>query len=69
MRSIREGVDAILLTMHNEDFNTGNDVTKKSPYMKELQTFTSRVTIEFLNYFECKAMLAECVQVIQLLGI
>ncbi len=64
MRSIRDGVDAILLTMHNENFESGNvGGGKKSPYLKELETFISRVSIEFLSYFECKLLLAECVQV------
>ncbi len=64
MRSIRDGVDAILLTMHNENFESGNiGGGKKSPYMKELETFVSRVSIEFLSYFDCKLLLAECVQV------
>ena len=62
MRSIRDGVDAILLTMHNEDFQSSDVAGKKSPYMKELQTFTSRVTIEFLSNYDCKVLLAECVQ-------
>jgi hypothetical protein len=62
MRSIRDGVDAILLTMHNEDFQSSDAAGKKSSYMKELQTFTSRVSIDFLSNYDCKVLLAECVQ-------
>ena len=60
MRSIRDGVDAILSTLHNEDFaSSDTSGNRKSSYMKELQTFTSRVCVEFLSNFECKATLAE----------
>jgi hypothetical protein len=37
MRSVQDGVDAILLTMHNEDFEAADNSGKKSSYMKELQ--------------------------------
>ena len=59
--TIRHGVDAILSTLHSEDFHSAESSGKKSAYMKELQTFTSRVCVEFLSNFDCKAILAESV--------
>lgn len=60
-RSIRDGIDAILLTVHNENFESGEFLNnqQKSPYMKELQTFVSRVSIEFLTPLECKMLLED----------
>eukprot|EP00093_Oithona_nana_P003058 03058.XXX_121803_124157_1 [CDS] Oithona nana genome sequencing. len=61
MASISDAVEAIILTMHNEDFKTEEDKStcSSSPYLKELQTFLHRVHLEFLNKFNCKTLVAE----------
>ena len=60
MASISDAVEAIILTMHNEDFKIEvEDKSTFSPYLKELQTFIHRVNLEFLNKFNCKTLVAE----------
>ena len=60
MASISDAVEAIILTMHNEDFKIETeDKSTFSPYLKELQTFIHRVNLEFLNKFNCKTLVAE----------
>ena len=59
MLSIADAVEAIILTLHNEDFSAeeagSGDADKNcSLYMKELQGFLSRVSADFLADFICK---------------
>ncbi|XP_059094020.1 conserved oligomeric Golgi complex subunit 5-like [Tigriopus californicus] len=72
MNSISDAIEAIILTIHNEDFSgsgedqTGSAVSNPaakpcSLYMKELQSFLSRVSADYLQAFECHELLAECV--------
>jgi len=57
--SINDSVEAILLTMHKEDFSS-QEGDSKSPaqacslYMKELQAFLERISRDFLATFKCK---------------
>ena len=60
MLSIADAVEAVILTLHNEDFSaeeaSSGDAGKNcSLYMKELQGFLSRVSADFLADFICKA--------------
>ena len=63
VHSINDALEAILLTMHNEDFDISEFDPEKtssgSPYMRELQSFVSRVNLDFLSKFTCKNMVAE----------
>ena len=59
MLSIADAVEAIILTLHNEDYSAeeagGGEADKNcSLYMKELQGFLSRVSADFLADFVCK---------------
>lgn len=63
INSINDAIEAILLTMHNENFdlveeNVGQQASF-SPYMRELQTFIVRVHNDFLSKFNCKKLVAE----------
>ena len=61
--SINDSVEAILLTMHREDFS-GSDGDSANPapacslYMKELQTFLERIAKDFLSTFTCREFLS-----------
>ena len=61
--SINDSVEAILLTIHKEDFS-GNDGDSASPapacslYMRELQTFLERIAKDFLSTFTCRDFLS-----------
>ena len=61
--SINDSVEAILLTMHKEDFS-GNEGDSANPapacslYMKELQTFLERIAKDFLSTFTCRDFLS-----------
>ena len=57
--SINDAIEAILLTMHSEDFDQVKEVQKTSPYLRELQTFVARVYQDFLSKFHCKNLVAE----------
>lgn len=72
MTSISDAIEAIILTIHNEDFSgsvddqpkeaaAGSTATPCSLYMKELQGFLARVSADYLQAFECHELLAECV--------
>ena len=62
--SINDSIDAILLTMHKEDFSASDGDTSKTPaqacslYMKELQAFLERIAKDFLSTFTCKEFLS-----------
>ncbi|XP_071960171.1 conserved oligomeric Golgi complex subunit 5-like [Antedon mediterranea] len=59
--SVLDSIEAIILTMHSEDFKSSVAVsnTRESPenpcslYMKELQGFVARVQAEYLAPFQC----------------
>ena len=47
-------IEAIILTMHNEDFNTPNSL-----YLKELQQVLSRICKEYLLLYNCKSIIVD----------
>ncbi|KAJ0012378.1 hypothetical protein NQD34_016712 [Periophthalmus magnuspinnatus] len=58
LQSVSDSIQAILLTLHQEDFSGGLYSTDKpdvpcSLYMKELQSFISRVMAEYFQHFRC----------------
>ncbi|XP_039251154.2 conserved oligomeric Golgi complex subunit 5-like [Styela clava] len=63
LSSMADSVEAIILTIHNEDFSRGNPEPGEnvlcSLYMKELQDFISRVVKDHLALFKCKDFVIE----------
>ena len=60
--SVNDSIEAILLTMHNEDFSASDGDTNSpaqacSLYMKELQAFLERISRDFFATFTCKEFL------------
>ncbi|XP_040199470.1 conserved oligomeric Golgi complex subunit 5 [Rana temporaria] len=58
LNSVIDSVEAIIITMHQEDFsgnvqNTGKPDIPCSLYMKELQGFIARVMSDYFRHFEC----------------
>ncbi|XP_033119679.1 conserved oligomeric Golgi complex subunit 5-like [Anneissia japonica] len=56
LNSVLDSIEAIILTMHSEDFKSGAKESPENPcslYMKELQGFIARVQAEYLTPFEC----------------
>nr|XP_033813788.1 conserved oligomeric Golgi complex subunit 5 isoform X2 [Geotrypetes seraphini] len=56
--SVGDSVEAIIITMHQEDFsgqlsNSGKPDVPCSLYMKELQGFIARVMSDYFKHFEC----------------
>jgi len=66
LASVGDSVEAILLTVHKEDFSLEVDSTNPAPacslYMKELQAFLERIARDFLSTFTCKDFLATQLQ-------
>lgn len=66
LASIADSIEAIILTMHNEDFKTAS-VPKDSPdapcslYMRELQGFIARVQASYLSQFNCTDFIIDSV--------
>jgi len=64
--SIGDSIEAILLTIHKEDFAADVDANNPAPpcslYMKELQLFLERIAKDFLSTFTCKDFLATQLQ-------
>jgi len=67
LASVSDSVEAILLTMHKEDFS-GEIGAVSSPappcslYMRELQAFMERIAKDFLSIFTCTQFLATQLQ-------
>merc|ERR1719268_187415 len=67
LASVSDSVEAILLTMHKEDFS-GEVAAVSSPappcslYMRELQAFMERISKNFLSIFTCTQFLATQLQ-------
>ncbi|KAM8972101.1 conserved oligomeric Golgi complex subunit 5 [Pelodytes ibericus] len=58
LNSVSDSVQAIIITMHQEDFsgnpsNSGKPDVPCSLYMKELQGFIARVMNDYFRHFEC----------------
>jgi hypothetical protein len=66
LSSVGDSVEAILLTVHKEDFSLEVDTNNPAPacslYMKELQAFLERIARDFLSTFTCKQFLASQLQ-------
>ena len=63
LESIKDAIEAIILTMHHETHFSSNDeivVTKISPYLRELKTFLQRVCNDFLQPFHCEQLISIC---------
>ena len=64
--SVGDSVEAILLTVHKEDFSlevdSNNPASACSLYMKELQGFLERIARDFLSTFSCKEFLSTQLQ-------
>ncbi|KAJ9578646.1 hypothetical protein L9F63_005136 [Diploptera punctata] len=74
LASISDAIEAIILTMHNEDYSMSGDVpesdinvaskksdaTQCSLYMKELQGFTSRTVSNYLAPFHNQDLIMKC---------
>ena len=57
--SVSDSIEAILLTMHKEDFSIGEHHGKKpSLYMRELESFIKRVISDQFNNLDAKDFLA-----------
>ena len=60
LSSINDSIEAILLTMHREDFSAADPGDTAAPaqacslYMKELQAFLERISKDFLSTFTCR---------------
>ncbi|KAM4748513.1 conserved oligomeric Golgi complex subunit 5 [Rhinophrynus dorsalis] len=58
LNSVGDSIEAIIITMHQEDFsgnlsNSGKPDVPCSLYMKELQGFIARVMHDYFRHFEC----------------
>ncbi|XP_041058301.1 conserved oligomeric Golgi complex subunit 5 isoform X4 [Carcharodon carcharias] len=56
LNSVEDSVEAIIITMHQEDFagsSSGKPEVPCSLYMKELQGFISRIMSDYFKNFEC----------------
>ncbi|XP_052781964.1 conserved oligomeric Golgi complex subunit 5-like isoform X2 [Mya arenaria] len=67
MSSICDALEAIILTIHQEDFSspapTGQDTDAPcSLYMRELQGFIARCQTDYLLQFTCHDFIMECIQ-------
>ncbi len=51
LTSMRDAVDAILLSIHKEDFQAPDQDHVVSPYMRELESFVSKVASDYLSDF------------------
>lgn len=64
LQSVSDSIQAILLTMHQEDFSGGLSSADRpdvpcSLYMKELQSFISRVMSDYFVHFQCSDFIYE----------
>lgn len=63
LSSVADSVEAIILTIHNEDFSRAKAVAGESVlcslYMKELQDFIARVVKDHFSLFRCKDFVIE----------
>ncbi|XP_062611399.1 conserved oligomeric Golgi complex subunit 5-like isoform X3 [Saccostrea cucullata] len=67
MSSVLDAVEAIILTMHQEDFSSSAtpDPSKEaqcSLYMRELQEFVSRCQTDYLSRYECQDFIYDSIK-------
>lgn len=60
LTSIGDAVEAILLTMHDEDYAADEGASTSSLYMKELHTFIGRAVNLYLSPFDDQILVAKC---------
>ncbi|XP_008287166.1 conserved oligomeric Golgi complex subunit 5 isoform X1 [Stegastes partitus] len=58
LQSVKDSIEAIIITLHQEDFSGPLSSPDKpdvpcSLYMKELQGFISRVMVDYFRHFQC----------------
>jgi hypothetical protein len=62
LNSVADCIEAILVTMHNEDFTqsaSSRSESQSSLYMKELQEFIFRIQKDYFTEFQCKDFMYE----------
>ncbi|CAF1581894.1 unnamed protein product [Adineta steineri] len=62
LNSVADCIEAILVTMHNEDFSqiaSSRTDSQSSLYMKELQEFIFRIHKDYFSEFQCKDFMYE----------
>lgn len=59
LASIGDAVEAILLTMHDEDYAAEDGASTNSLYMKELHTFIGRAINLYLSPFDDQALVVK----------
>ncbi|XP_069485244.1 conserved oligomeric Golgi complex subunit 5 [Ambystoma mexicanum] len=69
LSSVADSVEAIIITMHQEDFsgqlsNSGKPDVPCSLYMKELQGFIARVMSDYFRHFDCSDFVYDNTEVI-----
>ncbi|XP_067324913.1 conserved oligomeric Golgi complex subunit 5 [Anolis sagrei] len=69
LNSVGDSIEAIIITMHQEDFSGSLPTSGKpdipcSLYMKELQGFISRVMNDYFRHFECYDFVYESTEAI-----
>nr|XP_056702455.1 conserved oligomeric Golgi complex subunit 5 [Euleptes europaea] len=69
LNSVGDSIEAIIITMHQEDFSgslptSGKPDVPCSLYMKELQGFIARVMNDYFRHFECYDFVYESTEVI-----
>ncbi|KAL4226453.1 Conserved oligomeric Golgi complex subunit [Mactra antiquata] len=65
LSSICDALEAIILTMHQEDFSGSSTSEVEVPcslYMRELQGFVSRCQTDYISQFTCQDFIMECIQ-------
>uniref|UniRef100_A0A8C3WP07 Conserved oligomeric Golgi complex subunit 5 n=1 Tax=Catagonus wagneri TaxID=51154 RepID=A0A8C3WP07_9CETA len=69
LTSVGDAIEAIIITMHQEDFSGSSPSSEKpdvpcSLYMKELQGFIARVMSDYFKHFECSDFVFDNTEVI-----
>uniref|UniRef100_A0A672YBG8 Conserved oligomeric Golgi complex subunit 5 n=1 Tax=Sphaeramia orbicularis TaxID=375764 RepID=A0A672YBG8_9TELE len=69
LQSVSDSIEAIIITLHQEDFSGSLSNTEKpdvpcSLYMKELQGFISRVMADYFRHFQCADFIYESTEAI-----
>ncbi|RWS16163.1 conserved oligomeric Golgi complex subunit 5-like isoform X3 [Dinothrombium tinctorium] len=62
INSVQDSIEAIILTMHQEDFsNSQSNPTQSSLYMKELQGFINRVNRDYFHLYSNSEVVGNCI--------
>ncbi|KAE8750096.1 hypothetical protein FOCC_FOCC003220 [Frankliniella occidentalis] len=60
LTSVGDAIEAILLTMHDEDYAADEGASTNSLYMKELHTFIGRAINLYLSPFDDQTLVVKC---------